>query len=641
MVRSQVTQHFGSFIFRRLVYSSFALIIILLGSNQSFGWVYPEHRQIALLAIQNLDPRYRAILDKLWAEASVGYTNRLTTSIIDPKQGLRPTKIDYAAWTAIGGDHSCSPEMMLNTVLRSDWILKVAAVTAQLKADLANAKNRSQRINALRNSDINLQKADLEYATRAGSNNVHFLLARPKVDEKLSEYLTACLTAGSPLNALGAYSWYHTSALQKAARYANESLSPKEKSALILAALADEAFALHFLEDVYSAGHIAGTWGNASLRKGTHDYYNEKGLEVITWDGKKMILRGDAFMRPEDADIAAENVAQSLQQLVTVASGNVQLDYKNDPVSTNALPDTFNVCKNNFMPLRKAEVQNLMAVLIKTPVPALGAGLGELPRFRSEIGAFIGVSATLNSAMLSGGYGVDQKQAGVIAGIEANIRFGLGLDGVLDESGDGLVFLQFGWKQNSASTIRFVNTDASTQTNSITAAIPGQSAYNLRLRLPFWLLPGDLLVAGPILYLVSPQLLAKMAVVAGNGGLIPWQSGMATPIGRFQFVLGREIGVSLYGLSTPQQTILIPVAAQKAVLVSYKSTELNFPVLEYEPFTRSFSQVQSSNMLVQLTWGLTIPHGAAVVSPANAALPQLKNVYQVGIRIIFDWRHYL
>ena len=32
------------------------------------------------------------------------------------------------------------------------------------------------RINALRNSDIKLQSADPEYATRAGSNNVHFLL---------------------------------------------------------------------------------------------------------------------------------------------------------------------------------------------------------------------------------------------------------------------------------------------------------------------------------------------------------------------------------------------------------------------------------------------------------------------------------
>ena len=31
-------------------------------------------------------------------------------------------------------------------------------------------------------ADVRLQRADTEYATRAGSNNAHFLLARPKVD---------------------------------------------------------------------------------------------------------------------------------------------------------------------------------------------------------------------------------------------------------------------------------------------------------------------------------------------------------------------------------------------------------------------------------------------------------------------------
>ena len=39
-----------------------------------------------------------------------------------------------------------------------------------------------------------------------------------------------------------------------------------------------------------------------------------------------------------------------------------------------------------------------------------------------------------------------------------------------------------------------------------------------------------------------------MAVTAANGGLIPWQLGRATRFGRFQFVLGREIGATFYGL---------------------------------------------------------------------------------------------
>ncbi|NCD71520.1 hypothetical protein [Mucilaginibacter agri] len=630
----------GRRLINALLYCVVLLLLNCLNATSAFAWLYPEHRQIALIAIQNLSPEDRAIMEKLWAEATKNYTNRLTTLVIDPDQGVKPDRLDFASWTAIGGDHSCSPELMLATVLQSNWILKVADIAAQLKIDLANAKNRSQQINAIRNSDIKLQRADAEYATRAGSNNVHFLLARPNVSSDLREYLKACLLKGSPLNALGAYSWFHTSAIEKAAKYAAGNLSSNEKSVLILSALADEAFSLHFLEDSYASGHIAGTWGNASLRKGTHDYYNEKGLEVVSWDGKRMVLRGDAFMRPEDAAVAAATVKLSLEQFIGMASGKLTLDYTPNSSIKNT-PDSLNVCTNNVMPARDAELKYLMDVLIKTPVPGLGNGLGEMPRFRSEMGPFIGVSASLNSEGISGGFGQNQTQKGAIGGIEGNVRFGLGLDGVLNEAGDGLAFIQFGWKQNGASSTRFINTEITNHTNSVTAAIPGQSAYNVRMRIPFFLIPGDLIFAAPFVYLFSHKAAANMAVAAGNGGLIPWQSGIATSVGRFQFVLGREVGVSFYGVNTPVQAILIPISGKSATLISYKSTEFDFPFLEYQPFRRSFSQVQSSSFLIQISGGVNVPHSAYVITPVSATVPDLKSVWHVGLRIIFDWRHYL
>jgi len=628
------------------IFFHFLLVFVLFISftQKSFAWVYPEHRQIALLAIQNLSPEYRALLDQYWSIARTGFSKRLTESVIDTLQGVKPTQLDYASWAAIAGDHSCSPVDMLNSVLYSEWILKVADIAAQLKVDLARAKNRAEEINAIRNSDIRLQRADLAYATRAGSNNVHFLLARPNVNTELKEYMKACLSQGSPLNALGAYSWFHISAIEKAARYASESLSPQEKSALMLSALADEAFALHFLEDAYAAGHIAGTWGDVSIRKGTHDYYNEKGLEVVSWDGKRMVMKGDAFMRAEDAIVAAYNVRISLEQFIDAASGKLHINYQTDPMSLMNTPDSFNVCKNNFMPPRQADIMLLAPVLIKTPVPGLATGAGEFPRFRSEMGTFIGVSSALDGSSLSGGFGTTQTHPGFVGGIEANLRFGFGMEGVLNEAGDGLVFIQFGWKLDGASSMQIAN-NLQNYANSITAAIPGRSAYNLRMRLPFWLIPGDLVVLGPIMYLISPKAAASMAVAAGNGGLIPWQSGIATSIGRFQFVLGREIGISLYGLSKTKDAMVIPVNnGTSAVLVDYKSTLLDFPFLEYMPFNRSFSQWQSSSMLVQLSVGVDIPYGATVVQqPGMPVLPvpALKSIWQIGIRIIFDWRHYL
>ncbi|MEJ2194751.1 MAG: hypothetical protein P8X73_07835, partial [Ignavibacteriaceae bacterium] len=420
-----------------------ASIFILFQTNLH-AWIYPEHRDIALLAIENLSPEYRSQLDQLWAQARKGYEDRLTESVIDATQTTNPTQLDYASWPAISGDHSCSPKNLLYNVLQTVWILEVANIAAELKINLANAKDRSAKINAIRDSDIKFQRVDPEYATRAGSNNVHFLLARPDANTNAELYLTACLMAGAELNAIGAYAWFHDSALMKAARYASENLTEDERSALILSALADEAFALHFLEDVFAAGHTAGTWGNASQRKGTHDYYNEHGLEVVTWDGKRMIITGDAYMRKQDAENAAGVVQLSIEQFLDVAIGKINLNYKIDTLTFENVPDSFNVCKNNYNISREYDpnvIPLLAEVLVQTPVPGLATGLGELPRFKAELGLFIGVASDLRTNGLNGGFGVDQTTAGAVGGLDLNVRFGLGIEGVINESGDGLVFL--------------------------------------------------------------------------------------------------------------------------------------------------------------------------------------------------------
>jgi len=341
----------------------FTVVFLFLSISQLNAWIYPEHRDIALLAIQKLSPEYRAIMDKLWSDARTGHELRLTESVIDATQSIKPSLLDFASWPAISGDHSCSPENLLHTVLETNWILQVADVAAQLKIGLAESETRHEHINALRDSDIKFQRVDPAYATRAGSNNVHFLLARPSADTQVREYMNACLKGGAELNALGAYTWFHLSALQKASKYYNEILPPEERSALILAALADEAFALHFLQDSYAAGHTAGTWGDASQRKGTHDYYNEKGLEVVTWDGKTIVLTGDAFMREQDAELAAIAVELSIEQLLDAATGKLSFDYLFGNESLEAVPDSFNVCKNNFMPANREIDKNLYQFL--------------------------------------------------------------------------------------------------------------------------------------------------------------------------------------------------------------------------------------------------------------------------------------
>ena len=304
-------------------------------TGPALAWIYPEHRDISVLAVQGLDPARRADFDRLWQAARAGDEQRLCADSADVTQGVTPSCIDWAGLPAIAGDHSCSAAEMLETVRRSDWILTVADVAAQLKDDLARipitAKpgpggagndirtdiqrrladegSRAKRSNALRAADTRLQRADPQYASRADTNLAHFMLPRPDTNLDAGAYAAYALRPGVDLNAAGVYARFHLSALQKASRLADERLSPEERRALARAALFDEAFALHFLQDVFAAGHLAGSWGDVSQRKGTHDFYNQNGIEVFTWQRRErtVVLMGDAHMRPEDAALAADS----------------------------------------------------------------------------------------------------------------------------------------------------------------------------------------------------------------------------------------------------------------------------------------------------------------------------------------------
>ncbi|HXS89788.1 MAG TPA: hypothetical protein VN705_10595 [Steroidobacteraceae bacterium] len=651
------------------------LLVVALGfaTAPAFAWVYPEHRDIAVLGIESLDVQRQAVFDQLWAEARGGYEKRLCTQGADTAQGLMPDCIDWAAMSAIAGDHSCSSAQLLDTVSTSAWILAVAEVAAQLKVDLTRISKtspaasqeegligdlrrqmeseaiRADRINVLRIADIRLQRADPEYATRAGSNNAHFLLARPRVDFTAPEYVATTLTVGSEINAVGVWGRFHLSALQKATRLARESLSPEERAALARAVLADEAFALHFMEDVFAAGHVAGTWGDVSQRKGTHDYYNESGLEVRTWQpgANTAVLMGDAHMRSEDAQRAAEAVRLSVEQVLDTAAGRPRAT--NIPYTPTAPgePEAFDVCSSDTLgPWSQGREPTLEAVelgvevLLLTPVPSLGEGLGAMPRFRSELGPFIGVAGSLDVRSVDGGFTGLEDGSGFVGGADLSLRLGYGLDGVIDEGGDGLVYFSVGYRGDTPSTNKYTEAAPAQQGGSLTAAIPARTGLTARIRMPFYLIPGDLLLLSP-LYLASPKTYQGMAVTAVNGGLIPWQLGWATRFGRFQFVLGREIGVTFHGLGSEEETLLAPgvLPGSGPRVVEFESTYLEFPILEYRPY-RSFDTTQSSELILQLFGGVDIPNGGSVVYPPGAPHADLDRVYSIGIRLTFDWRRY-
>ena len=655
--------------------------VLTTAAAASQAWVYPEHRDLALIAVQGLDPERKAEFDRLWSEARIGNEARLCDAGADAGQGVAPSCIDWAAMTAISGDHSCSSKAMFDTASASAWILQVADVAAQLKVDLAripvtapvrtidgsavNPLNpmdliadaqrrmadeqlRSERINALRTADLRLQRADPEYATRAGSNNAHFLAPRPRTDMSLVEYAELTLRSGSDISAIGVYAYFHLSALQKASRLASETLDPAQRQALARAALADEAFALHFLEDVFAAGHIAGTWGTAPQRQGTHDYYNQNGLEVFTWKGgaKSVVLMGDAHMRPEDAKFAAETVRESLAQVIDVASRRGDgTAFPHTPAAA-ASPATFDVCRNNTVPPREPELAPQPAhrpffatTLAETPVPSLGPGLGSMPRFRSEVGLFMGLAGSVDIRHLDGGFVSGQTAGGHQGGLDLSFRAGFGLDGVMNDAGDGLVYASIGLRTDTPSSNKIVEPSSGVFTGNLSAAIPARAGISTRFRMPFYLIPGDLLLLSPMFF-INRDAYTNMAVAAGNGGLIPWQSGMATSIGRFQFVLGRELGVTFYGHGGNDQLIAPPTTpGGTATVATFKSIQYDLPIVEYRPY-RAFSNNQSSSVVFQLFTALDVPRDAQTTFPVGAPPPALRNVWSYGLRMVFDWRYY-
>ena len=88
--------------------------------------------------------------------------------------------------------------------------------------------------------------------------------------------------------------------------------------------------------------------------------------------------------------------------------------------------------------------QNLRDVLLATPVPGLGPGLGTQPRARSEVGTYVGIAAAIEGRAISGGFLASQSGRGVMGGLDLGVRFGVGLEGALGETGDAYRVFLFG-----------------------------------------------------------------------------------------------------------------------------------------------------------------------------------------------------
>jgi len=465
--------------------------------------------------------------------------------------------------------------------------------------------------------------------------------------------MRGAIAAGEPLNAVGIYVQQHLAAVAAAQRLAASSPSdPKLRAAEARRILALEAFALHWLEDAFAAGHVVGTWGATAWRKGTHDYYSEFGFDTSRWSGEPVVLFGDANMKPRDLERAALVIAQSLEQVAKALTPGDPLGVASQGFGLG--PEgayAFDACKQLVQPSPRGGdnpilVAELRNILLATPVPGRGPGDAHVPRFREELGPFVGIFGAIGGGVSWGGLVTDDARG--VAALAAGLRLGFGAESLTGTPGTATAFLEGGLQMMPAEAARCSGEGCDVVGSSnLFPALPARTGLRLGVRMPFWLLPGDVLVLGPLLALVSPRALNDVGVAAASGGLIPYERTFRTSAGSFQIVAGREVQGTLFGiLGRPNLPLYVapigtlPDGSTEYGVISQSSLALAFPVLEWTPF-REFATQLTFTACVQLGFGVELPLETEVIYPDSSRTVDAPPSWSVFLRGQFDGRYFL
>lgn len=530
------------------------------------AFLFPEHSRITQVA-----------LEELAVDREVGDFVRalVTTPELCPRVG------DMNEWdclrlvsdlVALSADHSCSPAELLRVVEESNrdagrraphllWAVRRVGWEgdALLNGDSEEGRRRLQVIDLetkgpsvvekklyphtrksvdlpedrafyRRRVNLEMQAADPNFQSRASVDGGHFQLPRAPGRIDLAAYLRQAFAPEAETNATALYATYHALALRLAADGSNPKLGP----------FIAELFALHFLQDSFSSGHIVGhrgddTWlllKSEGVRMGTHDHYSDEGVEVVRWYdlAQPYLAHGDGMLKAVDLGYAAIAVKASLREVLDAMASPEKAarsaaPYANLPAS---LGSGFDSCRERH-PLRglfalAVEDGPLNDVIAYEPVPSPREP--EPPRFRAEAGLFFGASAAIDGGAATSDGAVGRAHAGV--------RGGVGLNGFTVDPINSLAFAEVG--------IVALGTGVSSRGHA-------DAGVSFRIRAPGLVTLADgsvilaLLGAG-----VRPPWLISLGSKAGSGGLLPfvWQSHHIAGPWNFQISALRDATFNLY-----------------------------------------------------------------------------------------------
>lgn len=316
--------------------------MVLSLSHRAAAFIFPEHAEITRLALdQELTAEGRATLLELvvLARSKIPLCQVLTIPFARlPEHEPASTKarcLPFSVLPALAGDHS-DDVAELSASLHSRSMLRFHArfgsampgrgaarlleqkPLAWLAFDVAerfatfidsgpndvsrlyrnaaanggrgDESSDSQRRRFFRALDVRLRALDPEYVSRAQGSRAHFQDA----SVPLSVLLRRAATTGDVDNALAQMLAHHLRSLQLAYE-AGKTGNPASAADALL----EHAFALHFVQDGFAAGHIGTEHAVTQLdRLRRHDYLNRVGLPVT----RVMSVRGctSAIERPDD-----------------------------------------------------------------------------------------------------------------------------------------------------------------------------------------------------------------------------------------------------------------------------------------------------------------------------------------------------
>lgn len=517
------------------------------------AFLFPEHSRITQAALEDLavdrdvGPLVRALVVSPELCQEVGDINEWDCLRL------------VADLSALAGDHSCSPDELVSLVRAAQadhehWLWDVRRAgweaDALLNGDSAEGRRRLKVIDIetkgvaeanetlyrndrrgvdapqdrdfyRRRINVQFQKVDAQYQSRAIVDGGHFQLGREPGRIDLADYLRQVLSPHAATNATALYAAYHILALRLASRNRQ-------------AAFLTELFALHFLEDSFSSGHIVGNHGldtplllkSEGVRMGTHDHYSDEGVETPRWRdlAAPYVVHGDGEMKPNDLRSAALAAQLSLREvLLAMQDPALSARAAAFPVT---LTGAFDSCSeaHPLAGLALLPRDALADVLSLEPVPS--PQNPEPPRFRTETGFFFGGMAAIDGGGATSDGGVGRAHAG--------IRGGIGMNGLMTDPMNSIMFAEVGIVALGTHLGRHASADA---------------GITFRLRSPGMVTLVDgaivmsLLAAG-----VRPPWLLALGSMASEGGLVPflWESHHITGPWNFQVSALRDAAFNLY-----------------------------------------------------------------------------------------------